>query len=73
MLEVWRVWNSAAGEELARHARPVAFKGSTLLVAVASSSWRHHLHFLKADLVRRLNAELGRDMVTDIKFKVGSL
>jgi predicted nucleic acid-binding Zn ribbon protein len=73
MLEVWQVWDAAVGPEIARNARPVAFKGKTLLVYVASSAWLHHLHFLKADLLSRLNSELGKPMVAQIKFKVGSL
>jgi predicted nucleic acid-binding Zn ribbon protein len=72
MLDVWRVWDAAVGEEIARHARPAAFKGKILLVYVASSAWLHHLHFLKADLLHRLNSELGQPLVADIKFKIGS-
>jgi predicted nucleic acid-binding Zn ribbon protein len=72
MLRIWRVWSAAVGDDIARNARPAAVKGSTLLVHVSSSTWIHHLQFLKHDLVTKLNAELGRDAVADIKFKVGA-
>ncbi len=72
MLGIWKVWDSAAGEEVARNARPAAFKGSLLLVHVTSPVWIHHLQFSKTELIARLNTELGRPLVSDIKFKVGS-
>jgi predicted nucleic acid-binding Zn ribbon protein len=72
MLRVWRLWDRVLGEEIARNARPAAFKGSLLLVYVTSSTWLHHLRFIKQDIVKRLNDDLGQPLVSDIKFKVGS-
>jgi predicted nucleic acid-binding Zn ribbon protein len=72
MLEVWRVWDRLVGEDVARNARPAAFKGSLLLVHVTSSAWLHHLQFFKKEMVKRLNDDLGQPLVSDIKFKVGS-
>ena len=72
MLRVWRVWDRLVGENIARNARPAAFKGSLLLVYVTSSAWLHHLQFQKKEIVNRLNDDLGQSLVSDIKFKVGS-
>jgi predicted nucleic acid-binding Zn ribbon protein len=72
MLGIWKVWDRAAGDEVARNARPAAFKGSILLVHVVSPAWIHHLQFSKPELIARLNTELGRPLVSEIKFKVGS-
>jgi predicted nucleic acid-binding Zn ribbon protein len=72
MLRIWRVWDRVVGPDIARNARPAAFKGSVLLVHVTSSTWLHHLQYLKGDLVSRLNDDLGQAVVGDIKFKVGS-
>ena len=71
MLDVWRLWNRAVGELIAQNTRPAAFKGRLLLVNVSSSTWVHQLHFLKPDLIAKLNEAAGRDLVGDIKFKVG--
>jgi predicted nucleic acid-binding Zn ribbon protein len=71
MLRVWRLWDRVVGEDIARNARPAAFKGSLLLVYVTSSTWLHHLRFVKHDIITRLNADLGQPLVSDIKFKVG--
>jgi predicted nucleic acid-binding Zn ribbon protein len=73
MLRIWHVWAEAVGEEIARNSRPTAVKGPLLLVHVSSSTWLHHLQFLKTDLIARLNAALGHAAVADIKFKVGVL
>ena len=71
MIDVWRVWESAVGDVIAGNTRPAAFKGKLLLVYASSSAWIHQLQFLKADLIGKLNAELGRELVSDIKFKIG--
>ena len=70
---VWALWDQTVGEALAQNARPAAFKDNLLLVHVASPTWIHHLQFLKADLITKLNNALQNEMVADIKFKVGPL
>jgi predicted nucleic acid-binding Zn ribbon protein len=72
MLRIWRVWDRVVGGDIARNARPAAFKGSILLVHVTSSTWLHHLQYLKKDLLVRLNEDLGQTIVGDIKFKIGT-
>jgi len=72
MLRIWRVWDRVVGADIARNARPAAFKGSILLVHVTSSTWLHHLQYLKKDLLVRLNEDLGQAIVSDIKFKIGT-
>jgi hypothetical protein len=71
MIEVWRIWASAVGELIAGNTRPAAFKGKLLLVYASNSAWMHQLQFLKAELIGKVNAELGRELVSDIKFKIG--
>jgi predicted nucleic acid-binding Zn ribbon protein len=72
MLRVWRVWDRVVGEDIARNARPAAFKGSLLLVNVTSSAWLHHLQFRRKEIVGRLNDDLGQPLVRDLKLKVGA-
>ena len=71
--EVWNLWDSAVGDVIAQNARPEAFKGRLLLVNVNSPPWMHQLQFLKKDIIKKLNAAMGKDMVQDIKFKIGPL
>ena len=72
MLRVWEVWDRLVGEDVARNARPAAFKGSLLLVHVSNSTWLHHLRYLKKEIVERLNSDFGQPLISEIKFKVGS-
>ena len=73
LLQVWQHWETAVGEVIADNARPAAFKGNLLLVHVNSSPWLHQLQFLKKDIIDKVNAALGDDLVADIKFKIGPI
>jgi predicted nucleic acid-binding Zn ribbon protein len=69
--QVWNLWDGAVGDTIAKNAKPEAFKGRLLLVRVNSSPWMHHLQFLRKDIIRKINTALGKDLVQDIKFKIG--
>jgi predicted nucleic acid-binding Zn ribbon protein len=73
MTKIWSLWQEAIGPTIAENARPAAFKGKVLLVNVTSSPWMQQLQFLKQDIIRKLNSALGKEMITEIKFKIGSL
>lgn len=71
MLGIWKVWEAVAGEVIAAHARPEAFKDGLLIVKVAESAWAQQLQFQKKDLIRKVNKALGSELVKDIRFKIG--
>jgi len=73
LIKVWSLWNSAVGDVIAENTRPAAFKGRLLLVHVVSSTWMHQLQFLKTDIIAKINDALGKDMIGEIKFKIGPL
>ena len=73
LTRIWEVWNGAVGEAVAANAQPWAFKGNLLLVHVSSSTWLYQLRFMKQAMLTQVNAALGRGMITDIKFKIGSV
>ena len=73
MAKIWALWRSTVGDAIAENARPSGFKGSLLLVNVSNSSWLQHLTFLKADLIKKINGALNREMVKDLKFKIGNI
>jgi predicted nucleic acid-binding Zn ribbon protein len=72
LLQVWKLWDRSVGEAIAKNTRPSAFKGKLLLVEVTSSAWIHELQFLKSDIINKLNNALGKELVEEIKFKIGS-
>lgn len=71
--KVWNLWDNAVGDVIAKNARPEAFKGRILLVHVNSPPWMHQLQFLKKDIIKKINTALGKDLVQDIKFKIGPI
>ena len=71
LVQVWQLWDDVVGRAIAENARPAAFKGKLLLVHVSSSPWVHQLQFLKKEIIQKLNAALGQDLIEDIKFKIG--
>ena len=73
LAQVWGLWDRAVGDSIAKNARPEAFKGKLLLVNVTSSPWMHQLQFLKKDIITQINHALGKELVEDIKFKIGPI
>ncbi len=73
LARVWELWDGAVGRAIAENTRAAAVKGDLLIVHVSSSTWIHHLHFLKRDLIDKINRAIGKQMVGDIRFKVGPL
>jgi predicted nucleic acid-binding Zn ribbon protein len=68
---LWRRWDNLVGPAIAKNARPAAIKGKLLLVNVSSAPWMQQLQYLKDDLVVKLNNAFDRQIVTDIRFKIG--
>ena len=54
---------------LAAHTRPGGFADGELLVIADSTAWATQVRLLRAQLVRRLNAELGNGTVTGVKVR----
>ncbi len=73
LAQVWGLWDRAVGAGIAQNARPAAFKGNLLLVNVTSSTWMHQLQFLKNDIIKQINQALGKELVKEIKFKIGPI
>jgi hypothetical protein len=71
--QIWTLWDRIVGKAIADNARPEAIKGTLLLVNVTSSTWIHQLQFLKKDIIEKLNKALEKELVEDIKFKIGPL
>lgn len=68
---VWAIWEKTVGPQIAANARPAAFKGSLLLIHVASSAWLHHLRFMEKELIAKLNQATVGQPIKSLKFKVG--
>lgn len=62
-------WDQIVGAELAAHTRPERFSGGELVVSADSTAWATQVRLLAATLVRRVNSELGNDMVKRVKVR----
>jgi hypothetical protein len=71
MTRIWALWDKTVGTTISENARPAAFKGQLLIVNVTSSPWMQQLQFLKKDIIQKLNSALGKNLVQEIKFKIG--
>ncbi len=65
------IWNSTVGKSVAENAQPFALKGKILLVNVTSSSWIQQLQFFKNDILTKINISAGKELIEEIKFKIG--
>ncbi len=72
-VRLFRVWEDLVGTETARHARPAAFRGASLVVHVESSPWLHHLHLQRAELIGAINRRLGKTVIREIILRIGPL
>ncbi len=65
------LWGEVVGARVARRAKAEAVRGGILFVRVANSTWLQELSLLKEEIIKKLNALLGGDIVKDIVFRVG--
>ena len=61
-------WTQTVGEKIAQETKPMSMLNGILKVKVSNPAWRQELTFLKEDIRRKLNKELGKKVVSDIKF-----
>ena len=70
---LWQQWKDVVGPAIAENTRPEAIKGKLLLVHVSSAPWMQQLQFLKPELIEKLNETIGKEVVGDIRFKIGPM
>ena len=74
-LQGWRAvddWARIVGPGVARYTRAVSFEHGVLRVEVEGSAWMHELGYLKRELIKTLNRELGDSRVRDVRFVIPS-
>jgi predicted nucleic acid-binding Zn ribbon protein len=62
-------WAQIVGADLAAHTRPDTLADGELTVTADSTAWATQLRLLAAQLVRRLNAELGDGVVRQVRVR----
>ena len=69
MGSVFGRWAQIVGPDLAAHTRPAGMADRELTVIADSTAWATQVRLLAAQLVRRLNAELGDGSVERVKVR----
>jgi predicted nucleic acid-binding Zn ribbon protein len=64
------VWREAAGERIAREARPVREREGEITVCCRAATWAQELDLLQDELRGRLNLALGSARVSGLRFVV---
>jgi predicted nucleic acid-binding Zn ribbon protein len=66
-----KLWHKAVGQQIVLQTQPDCFKNGTLFVKTTSSVWVQQLHFMKDEILHKLNELAGKIAVKDIRFSVG--
>jgi predicted nucleic acid-binding Zn ribbon protein len=67
--EITNNWSELVGSKIAEHSAPAEFKRGRLVIACDHDVWRTELQFLKPELMKQLDLELGEGVVKEIFVK----
>jgi predicted nucleic acid-binding Zn ribbon protein len=70
---VFEVYNRVVGELLRTRTAPERIAGTTLFVRVANSALAHELTLMRAEIMTKMNADLGAGTVTELRTRVGKV
>lgn len=60
-------WGNIVGPEIAAKCTPTGLKNGVLKVRTSSAAWAAQFKYLAPELIKRINAELGKQIVHEIK------
>ena len=64
------LWNDVVGDSLRSHTRPVRIENGNMTVAVDDSLWKQEVGLLQGEIIQKLNARMGGEVVRDIRLVV---
>ena len=67
---VFGMWRQTAGDRLGEHTVPLELDGDRLVIDVPDRSWQRNLESLAPEMIFRLNARAGHQLVRFIEFRV---
>lgn len=59
-------WETAAGPVISKWAKAKRFSRGRLEIAVQSAVWRTQISFVKQDIIDRINAQVGQNLVKEL-------
>lgn len=64
-------WPEIVGPQIASQTQPDSLRNGTLFVKTVSSVWVQQLHFIKGEILDKLNQFSGKSAIREIRFIVG--
>lgn len=68
-VDVREAWKNLMGNGVNNYTTEILLKGSTLYVALSSAVLREELSYGKDKIIKMINDELRKDIVTDLVFR----
>ena len=62
-------WAEIVGEQIARVTEPQRIDNGVLFVSVKTAPWRAELTLKRLEIIHKLNAAAGADVIRDIRFR----
>ena len=60
-------WPEIVGSNIAEHCKPVTFSDGVLTVRADSTAWTTQMRLMSSSILARLEAEVGKDAVTELR------
>jgi predicted nucleic acid-binding Zn ribbon protein len=67
LARIQNAWDAAVGDVVAQNATPLRERGGVLTVYCRQSVWAQEMTLMGAEIVAKLNRELGDDLVREIR------
>jgi predicted nucleic acid-binding Zn ribbon protein len=61
-------WSEIVGEVISKETKAIKIDNKTLVVKVHKAAWRQQLVFLKDEILKKIDNDLGKGVVEDIRF-----
>jgi len=69
----WQVWEQVVGPQIASHARPLRIRDGILEVRVDQPIWMQQLRMMAPQILQKLNAALGEELIRELFWKRGRM
>jgi predicted nucleic acid-binding Zn ribbon protein len=66
-------WPDIVGDRIARETKADHIRNTILFVSCSSPMWAQELGLLKPTIIKKIRERVGPGIVTDIRFKTGSI
>ena len=73
LTSIFTIWKNVVGEAIANNSKPAGFKGKILIVYVSTPVWIQEFQYYKKDMISKINDAFGKELVCDIKFRIGAV